>query len=116
MNTKNRYESLKVDCLAEVEPVEAQSSWTITESREETVTIHTSLLPNGLWVYGYSVYWANGRTSFRQPTAMLGLFRTQRDAKLYAVGFMLLYLDYFLGQTRFDICRAETTLIQTVLF
>lgn len=116
MNTKNPYEHLKIDCLADVEPVEAQSTWTVTEGREETVKILTSLLPDGMWVFGYSVFWANGRFSFRKPTAELGLFRAQRDAKLYAIGFMLIYLNYFLEQTRLDIRRGEAALIQTELF
>lgn len=116
MKTKNPYECLKSDCLADVDPVEAQSTWRVTEGRDETVTIFSSLLPDGAWVYGYLVHWANGRTSVQQPTATLGLFRTQREAKLYAIGFMLLYLDYFLEETRADLRRGETSLLQAELF
>lgn len=116
MNTKNRYEYLKVDSLSDMEPVEAQSTWSVTEGRDENVTIFSSLLSNGLWVYGYMVHWANGRTSVRKPTAELGLFRTQREAKLYAIGFMTLYLEYFLEDTQAAIRRAEATLMQAELF
>lgn len=116
MNTKNRYEYLKLDCLEDVEPVEAQSTWCLTEGREENITIYSSPLPDGSWVYGYMVHWANGRTSVRKPTAELGLFRSQREAKLYAVGFMLIYSDYFLEQTRIDLRRSEASLMQSELF
>lgn len=116
MNTKNRYDYLKIDCLADVEPVEAQSIWRVTEGREETVTIYSSPLPDGLWVYGYLVHWANGRTSVQKPTATLGLFRSPREAKLYAIGFMLIYLDYFRKETRVDLLRAEASLLQIELF
>ena len=116
MNTKNPYEYLKVDCLADVEPVEAQATWRVTESRDETITIFSSPLESGLWVYGYLVHWANGRTSVHKPSASLGLFRTQREAKLYAIGFMLLYSDYFLEQTRADLRRGEVSLMQCELF
>ena len=116
MNTKNPYEYLKVDCLADVEPVEAQATWRVTESRDETITIFSSPLESGLWVYGYLVHWANGRTSVHKPSAALGLFRTQREAKLYAIGFMLLYLDYFMEETRVDLRRGEISLLQCELF
>lgn len=116
MKPKNRYEYLKTDCLADVDPVEAQSTWCVTEGRDETVTIFSSPLPDGSWVYGYLVHWANGRTSVQQPTAALGRFRSQREAKLYAIGFMLLYLDYFREETRADLRRGEAALMQAELF
>ena len=108
MNTKNPYEYLKIDCLADVDPVEAQSTWCVTEGRDETIIIFSSPLPDG--------YWANGRTSVKQPTAALGRFRSQRDAKLYAIGFMFLYLDYFLIETRARLHKAEASLLQAELF
>ena len=116
MNAKNRYEYLKIDCLEDVEPVEAQSSWRVTKGRDETVTIFSSLLSDGSWVYGYLVNWANGRISVCKPTAALGKFRSQREAKLYAIGFMLLYLDYFLEETRADLRYGEASLLQAELF
>lgn len=114
---RNRYEYLKIDDCHEVDaPVEAQSSWTLTDFRFETVTITNALLPDGSWVYGYSVYWARGGTSVRAPTAELGRFRSQREAKLHAVGFMLVYVDYFLPETRESLVRAEASLLQGSLF
>ncbi len=116
MTTKNPYEYLKIDCLEDVDPVEAQSTWCVTEGRNETVTIFSSPLPDGYWVYGYFVHWANGRTSVRQPTAALGRFLSQREAKLYAIGFMTLYMEYFLEDTQAAIRRAEASLMQAELF
>ncbi len=116
MNAKNRYEYLKIDCLEDVEPVEAQSTWCVTEERDETITIFSSPLPDGSWVYGYLVHWANGRTSVQKPSAALGKFKTQREAKLYAIGFMLLYLDFFREETRTDLRHCEASLLQAELF
>ena len=116
MNTKNPYEYLKVDCLADVEPVEPQSTWIITDSDNERITIYTSQLDSGYWVYGYMVNWARNRISTQTPTASLGLFNSQREAKLYAVGFFKLYLDYFLDETKESIRLAETSLLQASLF
>lgn len=114
--SKNPYEYLKTPCLADVEPVDAQSTMSVTDSREESVIIHTTLLPDGSWVYGYSVMWKNGRTSNCRPSAENGLFKSQREAQLYAVGFMLLYLSYFTEETRSSLMKAEASLIQAELF
>lgn len=117
LSLKNKYEYLKIDDCPEGDaPVEATSSWTLTDSRLETVTITNALLPDGSWVYGYAVYWARGGSSARDPTAELGRFRSQREAKLHAVGFMLVYLEYFLPETRDALLRAESSLIQGQLF
>ncbi len=116
MEARNQYDYLKVDCLEDVEPVEATASWTITDSRTERITITSAVLPDGYWVYGYTVYWAKGGTSTKGPTAELGKFRSQREAKLHAVGFMKLYVDYFIPDTRDALRIAETSLLQGQLF
>lgn len=116
MNNKNRYEYLKTECLADVEPVDAQSTWNVTDSREEQVMITTSLLPDGAWVYGYTVYWKKNRVSTSRTTAQNGLFRTQREAQLYAIGFMLMFLEYFTEETRAALRRGENSLLQASLF
>lgn len=116
MTVKNKYDYLRIDCLEDVEPVEATSSWTLTDSRKEVITITNALLPDGAWVYGYIVYWGRGGMSSKGPTAELGKFRTQRDAKLHAVGFMSAYADYFTEETREALSNAEKSLIQTHLF
>lgn len=116
MKGKNRYESLKIDCLADVEPVDVQSSWYVADSRDEQIAILTSLLPDGSWVYGYTVYWKNGRVSTCRTTAKNGLFQTQREAQLYAIGFMLMFLEYFTEETRAALRRGEDSLLQASLF
>ena len=116
MKKENPYEYLKTPCLEDVEPVDAQAAWTITESADETVTIYTSLLERGSWVYGYLVRWHNGRTSVQKPVAELGLFASQREAKLYAVAFMLMYAEHFTAETRSLLYKAETSCQQSSLF
>lgn len=108
----NKYDSLKIDCLEDVAPVNASSSWTITDSRTETITITGAILPDGYFVYGYAVYWADGRTSASLPSAERGKFRTQREASLHALGFLSQFLPYFTPESRNDILHAERSLAQ----
>lgn len=116
MKTQNQYDYLKIECLEDVSPVEATASWTVTESRDETIIITSALLPDGFWVYGYVVYWGKGGSSSKGPTAELGKFRTQREAKLHAIGFMKMYLSYFIPDTRNALLSAESSLMQGHLF
>lgn len=112
----NKYDFLKIDCLEDVEPVDATSVWPLTDSRRENVSITSALLPDGYWVYGYKVYWAKGGESVKLPTAASGKFRTQREAYLHAIGFLLCYLEHFLPETQDAIHTAEKGLLHLGLF
>lgn len=116
MTLKNKYEYLKTDCLFDVEPVAASESWTVTDSRTERITITLAQISGESWVYGYTVFWAKGGMSCRNPSAELGLFASRRDAKLHAIGFILVYLEHFLPETQASLQEAEKTLIQLQLF
>lgn len=114
--SKNPYEYLKLDALCDHEPIPAQSTWTITEEKEETVSIHASVLDDGNWCYGYTVYWKNGRHSHIDPDPSKGLFASQREAQLYALGFMSLYASYFTEATNVAIIQAVGEKSQATLF
>lgn len=116
LSLKNKYEYLKTDCLDDAEPLEPSESWTVTASRSERITITLARHSGGAWVYGYDVYRARGGVSTRKPSAEMGLFRSSRDAKLHAIGFMLVYLEYFQPETQMSIRAAEKSLIQLQLF
>ena len=116
MTQQNPYDHLRISGPENIAPVEATACWTVTESRSETISITTALLPDGGWVYGYIVYWAKGGTSTKLPSAERGKFRTQREAKLHAIGFMKTYLPYFTQDTRDDLRSAEASLLQANLF
>lgn len=116
MKTGNRYDSLKCDILMDCAAVPATDTWTLTDNAGETVTVCCGMTSSGHYVYGYIVYWANGRTSSAQPSSDMGVFRTLRDARLHAIGFFNIYLEYFLPSTQADIKAAEATLLQSKLF
>lgn len=112
----NPYEYLKLDAICDSETVPAQSTYTITQEKDETVAILASVLPDGHWCYGYSVYWKNGRHSHVNPDPSLGLFATQREAQLYALGFMSLYASYFTEATNEAILQAVNEKSHITLF
>ena len=113
----NRYDGLRIAAPApDLSPVEASSSWTLTDSRAEVITISSALLPDGSWVYGFCVSWAKGGKSSRLPSAESGRFRSQHDAKLHAVGFMLGYIEHFIPEYQDALRAAEKSLVQLSLF
>lgn len=114
--SKNPYEYLKLDAVCTHVLIPAQSTWTITEDRAETVSILTSVLDDGRWCYGYSVYWKNGRHSHCNPDPSKGLFQSKREAQLYALGFMSLYTSYFTEETNVAILKAVGEKSQAELF
>lgn len=116
MKKGNPYEYLRTPCLEDSEPVATQSSWVITDGKEETITIFTTRLESGFWVYGYAVNWFNGRASVKPPSAEQGLFQSQREARLYAIGFMLLFGSYFQSQTLAALHAAKASCLQSELF
>lgn len=116
MKNVNPYAILRVDCLRDSMPVEAQYSWLITSCPDERITLYTSKTDDDLWLYGYEVWWARQRLSTQKPSAALGMFRSQREAQLYAIGFLGVYLDYFIEETRNAIRNAEAKLQQASLF
>lgn len=116
MKQQNQYDYLKIDCLEDTQPVDATASWHVTDSKQETIIITGALLPDGYWVYGYTVYWAKGGSSSTRPSAAFGKFRTLRESRLHAIGFMNIYLPYFIQDTRDALRIAETSLLQGQLF
>jgi len=113
---RNPYDYLRIDCLADCEPIDAMATFTLPEGRKEIISITTAIMPDGYFVYGYVVHWAKGFTSAVKPSAERGLFNTQREAKLHAVGFMKIYLSYFLPETQEALNIAEADLLQAQLF
>ena len=115
MNT-NPYEYLKTPFLGDCEPIDATATFTVTEGRDESVSVYTAITTDGFFCYGYQVIWANGRRSFLAPIASNGLFKTQREAKLHALGFFKVYLQYFTEDTQAAINKQEAKLLQMELF
>lgn len=109
----NKYKYLNRGCRFDLKPVEATASWELSQESEERVRIDTAMLPDGDWVYGYQVYWKNGQVSVSPPVAANGCFASQRDAQLYAIGYMLCFRKYFQPASDEALRRAELKLLQT---
>lgn len=112
MTQSNPYSYLKIDDDFDASPLEVQNTWVVDNSSDDIVTLFTSEASDGSWVYGYHVTWKDGRVSHKVPTAALGRFRSEREAKLYAVGFMLSFKDYFCESTVSALRRGEAELQQ----
>lgn len=97
-------------------PVDAQSTWEITESSIERISILTSVLSNGYWRYGYYVRWTNGRVSSSKPDPAIGVFGSQRDAQLHANGLMSCFENFFQQESISAIKRAANPKSQSALF
>lgn len=118
MKNKNPYEYLKQEFLGEVSPVEQPDAkaCTIIGSDGESITLLTGQLRSGEYVYGYDVRWANGRRSSLPVEPHDGVFRSEREALLYIVGFMLSFAEYFNEGTRNSLRDKEKQLLQIPLF
>lgn len=115
MKELNPYESLRLDRLPEMDEggrVVPENQWIITTEPDERINIYTNQMPDGTWVWGYYVDWANGRVSMRQPDDHIGRFASQREARLYGIGYMRAFIGYFRPETQEAILAAEKTLLQ----
>ena len=112
----NQYEALKIPAAYGRHIEVEQTHLSVTSAKDESIVIYASRFDNGLWAMGYSVIWADGRTSAKTPDPIDGVFRSDRDAFLYGVGFMIQYLEYFTPKTRDSLREALGRLIQTNLF
>lgn len=106
MTYNNPYEHLKSPYLDDSPDIAPTSQITVSSHPAETIIIYTAI-SDGLWLYGYQVYWASGQVSTRQPSKALGLFRSENDARLYCIGFMKAYLAHFRPNTVENIRSAE---------
>ena len=110
------YEYLRHEEYPDASPATSYSTENISFERDETVSILTAEVVPGKWVGGYSVIWRNGRRSFLSPSLSNGWFSSEREAKLFYLGFMAGYLSYFTPASRRAINDAIARYSQSVLF
>lgn len=111
MKVNNQYESLRIHYVGENRQFPADSEMKVSSSPAEQIFILTKSMEPG-WIYGYSVDWANGRRSFRNPSTDIGFFKTERDARLHCIGFFKVYREFFLPDTMANIMAAEKRIWQ----
>ncbi|MCI9173273.1 hypothetical protein [uncultured Duncaniella sp.] len=110
------FDYLRHEEYPDAPPIEDYTSETISDSRDETITILTAEVEPGKWVAGYSVFWLNHRHSFLAPSLANGWFDSQRAAKLYYLGFMHGYLRFFTMDNQSAIINAINKYQQASLF
>lgn len=112
----SRFEHLRHEEYPDAAPVASYYSENISLDRTETIHIHFAEAERGKWVGGYSVFWKNGRQSLKIPSLADGWFSSAREAKLFYLGFMLGYLEFFTGENQFAIKEAVNKYSQSTLF
>jgi hypothetical protein len=113
---ENQYRNLLVEDYCDAaDLVDYKVSHITNDSREIIEVLYAEYEP-GKYAAGYRVYWANKRISFRLPNPSNGYFRSERDAKLYILGFMMVYSAWFLPETVTDIKDNITKLSINTLF
>lgn len=112
--TDNKYESLKVRDFDDAPDLSSEKEYPLSKHPAEQVTIFITAA-YGRWAWGYRVCWANGQTSYCNPTFRNGVFAKEHDAILYGIGFMLSYAEYFKLETIENIKAAECRHNKTTL-
>lgn len=112
----NMYDYLRHEEYPDAEPVRDFSSDTISSDNEESISILTAEACPGKWVGGYSVCWKNGRHSFLAPSLSNGWFSSERETRLFYLGFMSGFSSYFTESNRKAINNAITRYSQASLF
>ena len=113
----NPYEYLRLtDVLIpadNLQPVEHRIS--ITENNAETAVIITVSVGQ-YWCGGIQFYWHHGGVSYKKPDPANGVFRTEREARLYYIGYLSLFFDYYIDDTKDAIRAAIHEYSQQTLF
>jgi hypothetical protein len=95
----NPFNSLLIEQYSDADDLTTYQVNRITSDNNETIEILFDEFEQGKFAAGYRVYWANGRISYRLPNPGNGYFASERDAKLFTLGFMSCYLNWFLPET-----------------
>lgn len=113
----NPYEYLKVQGITEfiASPDDEQHRLNITDNNQETAIIITQR-SGEYWCGGFQFYWHHGNTSCKRPDPSNGLFSTERDARLYYIAYLSLFMDYYIEETKSSIKDALLEYSQQTLF
>lgn len=113
----NPYEYLKVQGVTGIvaSPYDEQYRLNITDNNQETATIITRRTGE-YWYGGFQFYWHHGNLSYKRPDPANGLFRTERETRLYYIAYLSLFLDYYLEDTKSSIKSALLKFSQQTLF
>lgn len=115
----NPFEHLKIEApameIVDPWPEIGQHSITITTNKEETATILTKQVGQ-FWCGGFTFYWHHNNVSYKMPDPANGIFRTEREAQLYYIAYLSLFMDYYLDDTKEAINNALNEYSQQNLF
>lgn len=112
----NPYEYLRLkDVEYSMPDTDHEHCLIITSSKVETAVIITAPLGE-YWIGGFRFYWHHGARSYKKPDPANGIFRSEREARLYYIGYLSLFLDYYIEDTKEAIREAIHKYSQQTLF
>ncbi len=114
--TKSIFEHLRVLEFSHGECRQGYHQEKVFGDGGESVEIYTAEIEPGRWAWGYNVYFSNERNAHRFPNLEYGYCRSERDAKLFILGVLLVNGRMFTQTAREAIGNAITELQQLKLF
>lgn len=111
----NPYDYLRSSYKGEANEVPDPSRLRIS-GEHETIDILSSQIEPGVFVSGFIVYWADGRISQKIPSTAYGVFPSERESRLWVIGYMLTYKQHFTDDVVSQLRQQERILAQQVLF
>lgn len=113
---KNRYEHLRMQGFEDENPHNDYQVHSVFRSNVEIIDAYIAKITPELVVLGYGIWFKNGRNAIRKPSAENGIFRDEKDALLWFLGYIVAKKEYFSQDVLFDVKNQITELAQGSLF
>lgn len=95
----NPYENYRVREFENSGEIRNYSNHVVVDDRRERVELLIAQVSSDKYALGYDIYFADGRRASRLPSLEYGYFASERNAKLYFLGYIKQYSMRFLPST-----------------
>lgn len=95
----NPYENYRVREFENSGEIRNYSSHVVVDDRRERVEFLIAQVSSDKYALGYDIYFADGRRASRLPSLEYGYFTSERNAKLYFLGYIKQHSARFLPST-----------------
>lgn len=95
----NPYENYRIRVFENSGELRNYKKDVVVDNRRERVVLLIGQVAPDKFAIGYDIYFADGRRASRLPSLEYGYFASERDAKLYFLGYIKQYSMRFLPST-----------------